>query len=358
MIMAQTNEVAARKLPGSLETNRRLDRWLKINSDGTVTVTPGKVEIGQGILTALVQIVAEELDIDVARIRLAPATTAYSPDEGITSGSRSIQDSGLALRHAAAEVRGLLLEEAARKLDVTLEQLTVTDGVVSARSGGSVPYWELATPELLARESSVDVSAKMPAEHVVVGTSLSRVDIPGKVTGKPSYVQDMKLPGMLHGRVSRPPGPRARVAPTPGRRTATSISPSRGSTSRRRWATRSPRSVRPVWITTTRRVRLTDRQQGSAVTSRQRDKRACRSRSTRAMPTTTRAAFWRRRQRAAHFSDKQSSHTRARAVARVRGTWRACSRRKLMANSSTHGTSCRSRRAAQHPPPRGMSPVS
>ncbi|MDH4151133.1 MAG: molybdopterin-dependent oxidoreductase [Betaproteobacteria bacterium] len=209
--MAQTNEVAARKLPGSLETNRRLDRWLKINSDGTVTVTPGKVEIGQGILTALVQIVAEELDIDVARIRLAPATTAYSPDEGITSGSRSIQDSGLALRHAAAEVRGLLLEEAARKLDVTLEQLTVTDGVVSARSGGSVPYWELATPELLARESSVDVSAKMPAEHVVVGTSLSRVDIPGKVTGKPSYVQDMKLPGMLHGRVSRPPGPRARL---------------------------------------------------------------------------------------------------------------------------------------------------
>jgi len=209
--MAQAKEAAARKLPGSLETNRRLDRWLKINSDGTVTVTPGKVEIGQGILTALVQMVAEELDIDVARIRLAPATTAYSPDEGITSGSRSIQESGLALRHAAAEARGLLLELAARKLGVTLEQLTVTDGIVSARSGGSVPYWELATPDLLARESTVDVSAKMPAEHVVVGTSLSRVDIPGKVTGKPSYVQDMKLPGTLHGRVSRPPGPRARL---------------------------------------------------------------------------------------------------------------------------------------------------
>ena len=210
--MAQANNGApARKLPGSLETNRRLDRWLRINADGTVTVTPGKVEIGQGILTALVQMVAEELDIHVSRIRLVPASTALSPDEGITSGSRSIQDSGLALRHAAAEARDLLLARAAQRLGVTLESLTVADGVVSARSGGSATYWELATPELLEREASFDAAAKLPAEHIVVGTSLARVDIPGKVTGKPSYVQDMQLPGMLHGRISRPPGPRARL---------------------------------------------------------------------------------------------------------------------------------------------------
>lgn len=209
--MAQSNDPAARKLPGSLETNRRLDRWLQINSDGTVTVTPGKVEIGQGILTALVQMVAEELDISVNRIRLAPATTAFSPDEGITSGSRSIQESGLALRHVAAETRDLLLALAAQKLGVTLENLTVADGVVSARSGGSVTYWELATPDLLAREASFDVVEKLPAEHAVVGTSLQRVDILGKITGKASYVQDMVLPGMLHGRITRPPGPRARL---------------------------------------------------------------------------------------------------------------------------------------------------
>jgi len=209
--MAQQKEVAARKLPGSLETNRRLDRWLRINADGTVTVTPGKVEIGQGILTALVQMVAEELDINVERIRLIPASTAQSPDEGITSGSRSIQESGLALRHAAAEARDLLLERAAHKLGVTLEQLTVEDGVVTARSGGSATYWELATADLLTRESNIDVVAKMPAEHRVVGKSLARVDIPGKVTGQPSYVQDMVLPGMLHGRIARPPGPRARL---------------------------------------------------------------------------------------------------------------------------------------------------
>ena len=208
--MAQANSAApARKLPGSLDTNRRLDRWLSINADGTVTLYTGKVEIGQGILTAVMQMTAEELDIDVSRIRLKAASTAFSPDEGITSGSRSIQESGLALRHVAAETRDLLLTRAAQKLGVTLESLTVADGVVSARGGGSVTYWELATPDMLAREATFDVTAKLPQEHVVVGTSLERVDIPNKVTGKPSFVQDMQPPGLLHGRISRPPGPKS-----------------------------------------------------------------------------------------------------------------------------------------------------
>jgi len=208
--MAQANTAApARKLPGSLDTNRRLDRWLSINADGTVTLFTGKVEIGQGILTAVMQMTAEELDIDVSRIRLKAASTAFSPDEGITSGSRSIQESGLALRHVAAETRDLLLTRAAQKLGVTLESLTVADGVVSARGGGSVTYWELAKPDLLAREATFDVTAKLPQEHVVVGTSLERVDIPNKVTGKPSFVQDMQPPGLLHGRISRPPGPKS-----------------------------------------------------------------------------------------------------------------------------------------------------
>lgn len=193
-----------RKLPGSLNTNRSLDRWLAINADGTVTVRPGKVEIGQGILTALVQIVAEELDVGVERIRLVPAGTDASPDEGVTSGSRSIQESGMALRHAAAEARDLLLERAAAKLGVSLEQLTVEDGVIRARSGGSVTYWELADREMLKREASPDVAAKPAAEHRVVGASLARLDIPRKVVGAPSYVQDLEFPGMLHGRVARP----------------------------------------------------------------------------------------------------------------------------------------------------------
>ena len=200
-----------RQLPGSLNTNRRLDRWLRINADGTVTVFPGKVEIGQGILTALAQITAEELDVGVARIRLAPTTTSYSPDEGITSGSRSIQEGGLALRQAAAEARDLLLQRAAARLGVSLEQLTVEDGRVTARSGGSVTYWELASEDLLAREATGDVAPKAPSQHEVIGTSAPRGDLPAKVTGAPSYVQDLELPGMVHGRVVRPPSPGAQL---------------------------------------------------------------------------------------------------------------------------------------------------
>ncbi len=200
-----------RKLPGSLDTNRRLDQWLSINRDGTVTVRPGKVEIGQGILTALTQIVAEELDIAVERIRLIAAATTLSPNEGITSGSRSIQESGIALRFAAAEARELLLARAAEKLGVTLEQLSVSDGVVSARSGGAVSYWDLTDDALLKREASGDAQPKTPPEYALIGRALERVDIPPKVMGAPVYVHDLDLPGMLHARVVRPAGPGMRL---------------------------------------------------------------------------------------------------------------------------------------------------
>ena len=204
--MTSGENTAARKLPGSLETNRRLDRWLRVNRDGTVTVFPGKVEIGQGILTVLVQIVAEELDLALERVRLAPADTSRSPNEGITSGSRSIQESGMALRYAAAEVRDLLMQRAAVKLGVSLEQLTAADGVIAARGGGSLTYGELADDDLLAREATAEVAPKAAAQHAVVGTAVPRLDIPAKVAGVPSYVQDLELPGMLHGRIVRPPG--------------------------------------------------------------------------------------------------------------------------------------------------------
>jgi nicotinate dehydrogenase subunit B len=209
--MSPADKPIPRKLPGSLDGNRVLSRWLSVNRDGTVTVFPGKVEIGQGILTALMQIVAEELDIAIERIRLAPASTAYSPDEGITSGSRSIQEGGMALRYAAAEARDLLLERAATKLGVSVERLEVADGESRARGGARTTYWEVASDELLKREATPGLIPKMPEEHVYVGTAVQRRDIPAKVTGVPSYVQDMDLPGMLHGRIARPPGRRARL---------------------------------------------------------------------------------------------------------------------------------------------------
>jgi CO/xanthine dehydrogenase Mo-binding subunit len=196
-----------RKLPGSLETNPALDQWLSIDADGTITVRPGKVEIGQGILTALIQIVAEELDVDPARIRLVPAATTLSPNEGITSGSRSIQESGIALRFAAAEARELLLGRAAERLGVTLEQLTVKDGTVTARSGGSTTYWEVADASLLRRNASGEARPKSAADYALIGQSIDRIDLPAKVRGAPVYVHDLDLPGMAHARVVRPAGP-------------------------------------------------------------------------------------------------------------------------------------------------------
>jgi CO/xanthine dehydrogenase Mo-binding subunit len=201
-----------RKLPGNLNANRRLDRWLRINRDGTVTVFPGKVEIGQGILTALAQIVAEELDVSYDRIRLAPADTTYSPDEGMTSGSQSITDGGVALRYAAAEARDLLLQRAAARLGVSLEQLSVADGVITARSGGNVAYWDLASDDLLAREATAEIAPKPASLHTVIGKPAPRRDIPAKITGEPIYVHDFDPPGLLHGRIARPPSYQSRLA--------------------------------------------------------------------------------------------------------------------------------------------------
>lgn len=196
---------ARRKLPGSLESNRNLSQWLDINRDGTVNMRPGKIEIGQGILTSLRQIVAEELDVHLERVNIVTAATPTSPNEGVTSGSRSIEESGTAFRYAAAETRELLLARAGAKLGVSLEQLSVTDGVVTSRSGGSVTYWEITDDDLLKREATGEAKPKSHTLHKIVGTAIPRVDIPRKVAGLPTYVQDMDLPGMLHGRVARPP---------------------------------------------------------------------------------------------------------------------------------------------------------
>ncbi len=196
---------AKRALPGSLETNRNLSQWLDINKNGTVTMRPGKIEIGQGILTALRQIVAEELDVNLERVNVVTAVTALSPNEGVTSGSQSIEQSGTAFRYAAAEARELLLARAGAKLGVSIEQLSVIDGVVSSRSGGSVSYWDITDDSLLQREATGEAKPKLHTLHKIVGTGAPRMDIPRKVAGAPTYVQDMDPPGLLHARVSRPP---------------------------------------------------------------------------------------------------------------------------------------------------------
>jgi len=193
------------QLPGSLNNNRMLDAWLRINADGTATVYSGKVELGQGITTALAQVAAEELDLLLARLHMVSADTARSPNEGITSGSQSIEYGGTALRLACAEARAILVDLAAGRLGVAADSLTVTDGTISASDGRKVGYGDLASEVDLHREVTGKPAPKPPASHKIVGQSIPRFDIPKKVTGGVAYVQDMRLPRMLHGRVVRPP---------------------------------------------------------------------------------------------------------------------------------------------------------
>jgi nicotinate dehydrogenase subunit B len=193
------------QLPGSLQTNRMLDAWIRINADGTATVNTGKVELGQGILTALRQIAAEELDLPLHSITMISGDTGRTPDEGQTAGSQSVENSGTALRMAAAEVRAILLGLAAKQLDVAADTLKVADGTISRADGRKVTYGELAAQADLKREATAKVAPKNPASHTIVGKSIPRFDIPAKVTGGAAYVQDIRLPGMVHGRVVRPP---------------------------------------------------------------------------------------------------------------------------------------------------------
>lgn len=199
------------RLPGSLNGNRMLDAWIKINADGGATVCTGKVELGQGAVTALWQIAAEELDLPLARVSIVSGDTQRTPDEDFTYGSQSIENSGTALRLAAAEVRSMLVGLASERLNTPVEGLTVIDGVIAAADGRSVGYGQLAASVSLKREASAKVTPKNPAAYRIVGRSVARRDIPAKVTGGVAYVQDLRLPGMVHGRVVRPPRYQARL---------------------------------------------------------------------------------------------------------------------------------------------------
>lgn len=181
-----------------------VDSFLAIDKAGKVTVYSGKVDLGTGITTALRQIVAEELDVPMARIELIQGDTLLTPDQGNTWGSLTIQLGGMQLRQASAAARQALLAEAAKKLGT--DQLTVANGVISG-GGKKVSYAEL----IGGKSFSIKLDPKQPAQekapkdYKIVGKSQPRVDIPGKVTGSFVYMQDFKVPGMLHGRVVRPP---------------------------------------------------------------------------------------------------------------------------------------------------------
>jgi CO/xanthine dehydrogenase Mo-binding subunit len=190
-----------------------LDDWIAIEPDGTVVAYSGKVETGTGVRTALAQIVAEELDVPLDRVRLVMGDTGRAPDEGYTAGSMTVHVSGGQLRNAAAEARLALLERAAEQLGAPREQLELRDGVVSVRGASerSASFGQLQGGRAFARQISGTAPLKRPEEYRVVGAEARRVDLAGKFMGEPSFVHDLRLPGMLHGRVVRARRPGARV---------------------------------------------------------------------------------------------------------------------------------------------------
>lgn len=194
----------------SLQGNPRLGAWLTVVPDGRILVRSGKVELGQGILAALAQIVADELDVDLRRVTMVPATTAAGPDESYTAGSLSIQHSGGALRQVCAEARLAYLQRAASVLGTDVTSLAVEDGAIVGPSG-TTSYWELADDRLLDRDATGSAAPKPPDQRRWSGTSPPRPDLEAKVAGRPSYIHDLRLAGQLHGRVVRPPAPGARL---------------------------------------------------------------------------------------------------------------------------------------------------
>lgn len=200
----------------SLTANPVLSQWVdfvSVEGDDSVILKVGKVELGQGIVTALVQIAAEELDVDWRRVRPQPSNTVTGPDEGLTAGSRSVMDSGHAVRYACAQIRGLLLDEVARHHGIARESLMVADGVIGTESHGAITsYWQLDTPSLLAVPATADVMPKPADQHGLVGQPLERLDLADKFAGRPRFVQDLALPGQVFARIVRPPAPGARLA--------------------------------------------------------------------------------------------------------------------------------------------------
>jgi nicotinate dehydrogenase subunit B len=224
----QDSGPAARSGPGPAAVNdgaaldpspERLDSWIALLPDGTAEAFFGKTDMGQGLEVAIAQIVADELDMPVERVTVRMGDTATSCDQGGASGSTGIALGARPLRHAAAEARRILLERAAADLSVPVERLTVSEGLITAMplTSRKVTYAELIGGRRFGTSvewnkaigNFMDVKGlaqpKPPSEYRLVGQSAARRDVPGKVLGSSDYVTDVRVPGMLHARMIRPP---------------------------------------------------------------------------------------------------------------------------------------------------------
>jgi nicotinate dehydrogenase subunit B len=205
---------AAPAILGETNDADSVDAWLAIGSDGKVTAYTGKCDFGQGIFTAQTQLIAEELCVAMARVKLIECDTAVTPDQGTTSGSQStptnFNQENLAL--AAATAREALLRMAARKLGETEDGLTIENGVIRGRSGSSVKYEELVGDKRFNLPLSSTAKRRSPAQWTILGKPVPSLDRVALMTGRFEFLHFVKVPGMLHGRVVRPPAMGATVA--------------------------------------------------------------------------------------------------------------------------------------------------
>ncbi len=200
---ASTKELRQRAKPVALD---EVDSFLAVTADENVTVYSGKVDLGTGVRTAMTQIAAEELDVDMARVTVIQGDTLLTPDQGLTAGSLSVQVGGMQLRQAAATARQRLLTEAARHFKCSASSLVIDNGVIRFNaSGKSITYGQLVGGKPFSLHVDGNAPLKNPDSYTIVGKSIRRPEIEANVTGKFTYVQDFKVPGMLHGRVIRPP---------------------------------------------------------------------------------------------------------------------------------------------------------
>ena len=203
-VRTQALAQGATAAPRSLDP-KNVDSFLSVNSDGTVTVFCGKVDLGQGLRIAIRQIAGEEL-IGVDMIQYVEGDTALTPDQGRTSGSNGIQRGGMQIRQAAATAREALIELAAQRLNMKPDDLVANDGQVRPKSGGAgVRFADLIGGRNFNLELNSKAPLKDPATYTLVGKPLPRPDVPAKCTGSFTYMQDFSLPGMVHARVIRPP---------------------------------------------------------------------------------------------------------------------------------------------------------
>jgi nicotinate dehydrogenase subunit B len=199
-------------LLGSLKNTPDLDSWIRVNTDGTITIFTGKVELGQGLRTSLAMIGAEELDVFLDRIRIVMADTAQTPNEGYTASSVSLETSGSAIRYAAAEARQVMLIMAAETLNTAGENLAVSDGTIMDReTGRTTTYWDLLGGRKFNRKVTGIGHPKNPENYHIVGSLIKRRDLLAKVIGRAHFVHDLELLDMVHGRIVRPPNYGARL---------------------------------------------------------------------------------------------------------------------------------------------------